>query len=74
MQKNIGYWDKGIRLLIAMIIVLLSVTNVISGTVDVILLIVAVLLVITTFLGFCPLYRPFGWNTAKKENAPDKNS
>jgi hypothetical protein len=67
MQKNIGYWDKGIRLFIAMVIVVLSICNVLSELVGDVLLIVAVLLLITTFLGFCPLYRAFGWNTNKKK-------
>lgn len=65
MKKNIGALDKGIRLAIALIIVILDINNVITGTLGNVLLIVAVLLVITTFLGFCPLYLPFGWNTNK---------
>ena len=67
MKKNIGALDKGIRLAIALIIVILDINNVITGTLGNVLLIVAVLLVITTFLSFCPLYLPFGWNTNKQK-------
>ncbi|MBP1640842.1 MAG: hypothetical protein H6Q17_2425 [Bacteroidetes bacterium] len=66
MKKNIGILDKGIRLAIALIIVILDINDIVTGTLGNILLIVAVLLVITTFLGFCPLYLLFGWNTNKK--------
>jgi hypothetical protein len=67
MKKNMGTLDKGIRLAIALVIVILDINNVVPGTLGDILLIVAVLLVITTFLGFCPLYLPFGWNTNKQK-------
>jgi hypothetical protein len=66
MKKNMGSIDKGIRLAIALLIIVLDLTNVFKGTLGDILLIVAVILVITTFLSFCPLYTLFGWNTDKK--------
>jgi hypothetical protein len=66
MKKNIGTLDKGIRLAIALIIVILDINDVITGTLGDILLIVAILLVITTFVGTCPLYLPFGWNSNKR--------
>jgi hypothetical protein len=67
MKKNIGILDKGIRLAIALIIVILDINNIVTGTLGDILLIIAVLLVITTFIGSCPLYLPFGWNTNKRK-------
>jgi len=63
-----GSIDKGIRLAIALLIIVLDLTNVFKGTLGDILLIVAVVLVITTFLSFCPLYTLFGWNTSKPED------
>ena len=62
-----GTVDKVIRVLVAVIIVVLYFTHVVSGTLAVILLILAGVFVVTSLLGFCPLYLPFGLSTRKKE-------
>jgi hypothetical protein len=67
MKKNMGTVDKVIRVLVAVIIVVLYFTHVVSGTLAVILLILAGVFVVTSLLGFCPLYLPFGLSTIKKE-------
>jgi len=67
MKKNMGTTDKAIRILVAVVIAVLYFTNVISGILAVILLILAVIFIVTSILGFCPLYLPFGLNTGKKE-------
>jgi hypothetical protein len=67
MKKNMGLIDKVIRILIAVIVIALYFTNVISGTLAIILLIVAGIFILTSLLGFCPLYLPIGLNTGKKE-------
>lgn len=68
MKKNMGVLDKNIRLIIAAIIIILYYTNVISGTLAIILGIIGLVFVITTFVNFCPLYLPFNINTNKKKN------
>ena len=65
MKKNMGSIDKIIRRVIAAVIAALSVTNVLTGTVEIVLLIVAVILALTTLIGFCGLYSLFGINTCK---------
>ncbi|WP_140938666.1 YgaP family membrane protein [Sphingobacterium lumbrici] len=67
MKKNMGTADKAIRILIAIVIAALYFTNVISGTLAIILGILAVVFVLTSFISFCPLYLPFGINTSKKK-------
>ncbi len=62
-----GTTDKVIRILVAVIILVLYFTHVISGTLSIILLILAGVFVVTSLLGFCPLYLPFGLNTRKKD-------
>jgi len=62
-----GTTDKVIRVLIAVIILVLYFTHVVSGTLAVILLILAGVFVVTSLLGLCPLYLPFGLSTRKKE-------
>jgi hypothetical protein len=63
MKKNMGSADRMIRVIIAAIIVVLYITNVISGTLGIILLVFAAVFVLTSFVSFCPLYAPFGINT-----------
>jgi len=67
MKKNMGNIDKVIRILVAVVFVVLYFTHVISGTLGIILLILATVFVVTSILGFCPLYLPFGLSTNKKE-------
>jgi di/tricarboxylate transporter len=67
MKKNMGTTDKVIRILVAVVILILFLTHVISGTLAVILLILAGVFVVTSLLGICPLYLPFGLSTRKKE-------
>ena len=65
MEKNMGSTDKGIRVLIAIVIALLYYFNVIEGTLAYILMGLAIVLLITSFINFCPLYTLFGVNTCK---------
>jgi uncharacterized membrane protein len=67
MKKNMGTIDKSVRILIAAVVVLLFFTNVISGVLAYILLALSAVFVLTSLLGFCPLYLPFGLSTKKQE-------
>ncbi len=64
-----GTVDKVIRLLVAVIVLVLYLTNVISGTLGIVLLVVAGVLVLTSLLGICPAYMPLGFTTLKKEGS-----
>lgn len=66
MKKNMGVADKSVRILAAMVIAILYFANFISGTVAIILLIIAGIFILTSFMSFCPLYFPFGISTRKK--------
>ncbi len=67
MKNNMGTTDKVFRILIAVLIGVLFFTNAISGTLATVLGILAVVLLLTSFISFCPLYLPFGINTIKKK-------
>lgn len=69
MNKNMGVFDKGLRFLIAVVIAVLYFTNVISGTVALIALAVAVVFVGTSLVGTCPLYFPFRISTKRSKKA-----
>jgi hypothetical protein len=59
--------DKIIRFVIAVLIAVLYFTNIVSGTFGIILLVLAGIFVLTSFISFCPLYAPFGINTCSKK-------
>ena len=67
MKKNIGAVDKSIRVLAAIVIAILYFTNVISGTLAIILGIIAIALIITSLFSFCAAYVPLKVSTVKKE-------
>ncbi|MBC7187951.1 MAG: DUF2892 domain-containing protein [Calditrichaeota bacterium] len=67
MKKNMGSVDRTVRILVALVIALLYILNVISGTLAIILGIVAVVFLLTSFVGFCPLYVPFKICTLSKK-------
>jgi hypothetical protein len=68
MKKNMGTIDKTIRILIAVLIAVLFYTKIIHGALGIVLLAIAAIFVLTSFISICPLYLPFGINTAKKKN------
>jgi hypothetical protein len=67
MKKNVGSIDKVVRILMAVVVIVLYFTQVISGTLAVILLIVSAILILTSLISFCPIYWPFGISTDKKK-------
>lgn len=67
MKKNMGTVDRVVRLIIAAIIAVLYFTGQISGTLAIVLGIVAIAFVLTSLIGWCPLYVPFKISTCKHE-------
>lgn len=67
MKQNMGKLDKMARLIVAIVIALLYYFNVISGTLAIVLGLLALVFALTSFVGYCPLYSPFGINTNKNE-------
>ncbi|WP_196893087.1 YgaP family membrane protein [Aureivirga marina] len=63
MKKNMGSLDRIIRFIIAIIVGVLYLTNIISGTLGIVLLALAGIFVLTSLISFCPLYAPFGIKT-----------
>jgi len=67
MKKNMGSTDKIIRFILAAIFVILYFTGTVTGTVGIILLVLAGVFVLTSLVSFCPLYAPFGLSTCKTD-------
>ena len=67
-MKNMGNFDRTLRVLVAVVIGVLYLAQVISGTVAIVLLIVAGIFILTSLVSFCPLYYPFGIFTNKRKS------
>jgi uncharacterized membrane protein len=65
MKKNMGSADKILRTAIAVVVAILYFTGVISGILGTVLLVLAVVFLLTSLVGFCPLYTIFGIQTCK---------
>lgn len=68
MKKNMGSIDRIVRLIISLAFVLLYYTQTVSGTLGLVLVILAGIFTLTSILGWCPLYLPFGISTIKKKD------
>jgi hypothetical protein len=67
MTKNMGTADRSIRILIALVIGWLYLTDRISGVLAIVLGIVAIAFFVTSLVGSCPAYFPLGISTCKEE-------
>lgn len=56
LPNNMGNTDRVIRALAALIILVLSLMQVISGVWATVAIVVAVILLATSLIGYCPLY------------------
>lgn len=67
MKPNMGTADKVIRLVVVAIIAVLYFTGQITGTAAIILGIIAAAFLVTSLIGWCPSYVPFGISTRKSD-------
>jgi hypothetical protein len=69
MKRNMGAADQAIRLLLAVIIIVTYFSNIITGTVGLVLLALAGVFILTSFAGFCPFYSLMNINTSEAKKA-----
>lgn len=67
MKSNMGSADKVVRVLLALSAAVLYFTGITSGTLGIALMVIGTVLLITSFLNFCPLYTIFGISTRNKK-------
>jgi hypothetical protein len=65
MKKNMGNADRLVRILIAALFAVLYFTKTVEGTFGIILLVLGGVFLLTSFIGFCPLYTLAGINTCR---------
>ena len=66
MKKNMGTIDRSIRILLAIVVIVLYLNGSITGVAAIILGILALVFILTSLIGFCPLYVPLKISTIKK--------
>ncbi|MDZ7662630.1 DUF2892 domain-containing protein [Thiohalophilus sp.] len=66
MNPNMGTVDRTIRIIIAVVIAALYLTEVISGTLAIVLGVIALVFLLTSIIGFCPVYAPLKISTKGK--------
>jgi uncharacterized membrane protein YccC len=66
MMKNMGNLDRALRLAIVLAIAVAFLLGKLSGTIALILGVVVVAFFLTSLVGTCPLYMPFGLSTRRK--------
>jgi hypothetical protein len=67
MKKNMGIIDRVIRVALVAVVAVLYFTGQITGIAAIVLGALGVIFLITSVLGFCPLYLPFGISTRGKK-------
>lgn len=67
MKKNMGIVDRVARFIAAVIIVILYFGNVLTGVIGVILMVLAAVFLVTSLIGYCPLYTVFGFDTCSSK-------
>jgi hypothetical protein len=65
MKPNVGTNDRIIRAVLAIILAVLYFSGMVTGTLGIILLVLAGVLLLTSLISFCPLYAPYKFSTRK---------
>lgn len=63
MKKNMGTADKLIRLIVAAVLTFLFYNGTITGTLGIVVVVIAAVFALTSLVSFCPLYTLLGINT-----------
>ncbi len=65
MKANMGSNDRIIRSVLALAMLALYLTGVVTGGLGIALVVVSAVFLLTSTVSFCPLYAPFGLSTCK---------
>jgi hypothetical protein len=68
MKQNMGMVDRLLRVVVAIVVGVLYYTGQISGTAAIVLGILAIVFLLTSGIGYCPLYRVINLSTKREQN------
>jgi len=63
MKKNTGNTDRLIRIVLALVLAAVYFSGIVTGTNAIVLLTLGAIFLLTSLVGFCPLYALVGINT-----------
>jgi uncharacterized membrane protein len=66
-HKNMGRADRTIRFIVGVILIALYFTETITGALGTVGLVVAIVMLGTSFVGICGLYLPFQYRTCEPD-------
>ena len=69
MKKNMGIFDRVLRIILVIVVAVLIYMGTLSGTAAIILGIIAGIFLITSLIGFCGLYKVVGISTCSTKKA-----
>ena len=67
MKKNMGIADRVIRVIIAAVFLTLYFTNVLTGTLGIVLIVISGIFLLTSLVSFCPIYALTGLSSRSKQ-------
>ncbi len=65
LAANLSSWDRIVRIVIALALLTLGLTGVITGAVAIVAYVIAAVFILTSLVSFCPLYALFGLSTRR---------
>lgn len=68
MKKNMGPVDRILRSIIALVLIALYITDVITGTIGIVVVVFASAMLLSSIIGNCPPYTLMGFDTRKKKD------
>ena len=69
MKKNMGNADRIIRTLLAAVVAYLYFSGIVTGTLAIVLMVFAGIFLLTSLVGYCPLYSVIGINTCGRKTS-----
>ena len=69
MKRNMSTFDRVFRGIVAAVIAILFFTHILTGTLAIILMVFAVIFIITSIIGVCPLYKLLGISSCSRKQA-----
>jgi hypothetical protein len=67
MKRNMSNLDRIIRVVVAALIAYLYLGGVVTGALGIVLAVLGGVFLLTSIVGFCPLYAPFKFSTIKNQ-------
>ncbi|HXF85614.1 MAG TPA: DUF2892 domain-containing protein [Anaerolineales bacterium] len=65
MKRNMSNTDRIVRVILAAVFAYLYFGGIVTGGVGIVLVILGAIFLLTSIVGFCPLYAPFKFSTYK---------